>query len=291
MTKTCDGEGAGAVVGVGEELGDALAVGVGLAVGCTAATGVGLGCAAVRAGPQAATAITARIGKAMRLASGRWEFHVRPERGGRITSLRLDGEELLDQGIGVDQPTAKSFVEGGAWGWDEIVPNLEPTDELPDHGEAWRLPWEVLDEGLMRCRGRLVPWELQRRIELDEAVKVAYQYRNVGRSTQLAYWCAHPLFRYESGMEIGAEVPSALGEGASTKVFLPAGSVDHIVLGWSSGKRIAVSWDASLTPDVAIWMCNGDIGGYRQIAVEPATASPVLEPGASFTWWLRITPL
>jgi len=92
-------------------------------------------------------------------------------------------------------------------------------------------------------------------------------------------------------MEIGAEVPSALGEGASTKVFLPAGSVDHIVLGWSSGKRIAVSWDASLTPDVAIWMCNGDIGGYRQIAVEPATASPVLEPGASFAWWLRITPL
>ncbi|TMF69837.1 MAG: hypothetical protein E6I00_00245 [Chloroflexi bacterium] len=136
-----------------------------------------------------------------------------------------------------------------------------------------------------------MPWELQRRIELDDAVKVAYQYRNVGRSTQLAYWCAHPLFRYESGMEIGAEVPSALGEGASTKVFLPAGSVDHIVLGWSSGKRIAVSWDASLTPDVAIWMCNGDIGGYRQIAVEPATASPVLEAGASFAWWLRITPL
>ncbi len=51
MTKTCDGVGAGAVVGfvvvavvgVGEEPGDASAVGVGLAVGCTAATGVGLG--------------------------------------------------------------------------------------------------------------------------------------------------------------------------------------------------------------------------------------------------------
>ncbi len=216
---------------------------------------------------------------------------MRPERGGRIISLRLDGEELLDQGIGVDQPTAKSFVEGGAWGWDEMVPNLEPTGELPDHGEAWRLPWDVLDEGLMRCRGRLLPWELLRRIELDDAVRVAYRYRNTGTEPQLAYWCAHPLFRYEPGMEIGAEVPGTLREGASTKIFLPAGSVDHIVLGWRSGKRIEVRWDATLTPNVAIWMCNGDLGGYRQIAVEPATSSPVLEPGASFAWWLRITPL
>ena len=227
----------------------------------------------------------------MRLASGRWEIHVRPERGGRIISLRLDGEELLDQGIGVDQPTAKSFVEGGAWGWDEMVPNLEPTGELPDHGEAWRLPWDVLEEGSMRCRGRLLPWELQRRIELDDAVRVAYRYRNAGTEPQLAYWCAHPLFRYEPGMEIGAAVPDTLREGASTKIFLPAGSVDRVVLGWRSGKRIEVSWDATLTPDVAIWMCNGDLGGYRQIAVEPATSSPVLEPGASFEWWLRITPL
>src|SRR2546430_17245920 len=83
----------------------------------------------------------------MRVASRRWEIEVRPERGGRITSVRLDGEELLDQGIGVDQPTANGFVEGGAWGWDEMVPNVEPTETLPDHGEAWRLPWGVTRRG------------------------------------------------------------------------------------------------------------------------------------------------
>ena len=81
------------VAGVEDELGDASDVGSGLAVGCTAATGVGLGWAAVRAGPQAATAIRASIGAAMKLASKRWEMDVRPERGGRISSLRLDGEE------------------------------------------------------------------------------------------------------------------------------------------------------------------------------------------------------
>ena len=95
---------------------------------------------------------------------------MRPERGGRITSLRLDGEELLDQGIGVDQPTANGFVEGGAFGWDEMVPTVEATDMLPDHGEAWRLPWQTLRrapaEVSMRCRGRVVPWELTRSVYL-----------------------------------------------------------------------------------------------------------------------------
>src|SRR3989442_13041710 len=84
----------------------------------------------------------------MRLRGGPWEMEVRPERGGRITSLRLAGEELLDQGIGVDDHSAEGFVAGGAWGWDEMVPNVEAASypgpgpfegvELPDHGEAWR---------------------------------------------------------------------------------------------------------------------------------------------------------
>ena len=216
----------------------------------------------------------------LRMATGRWEMEIRPERGGRITSLRLDGDELLDQGIGVDQPTAKGFVEGGAFGWDEMVPNLQPTGSLPDHGEAWRLPWEVMGEGVMSCRGRLVPWELQRTIMLGESVDVAYVYRNVGEAPHAAYWCAHPLFKYQPVMDVGVD------EGASTKIFLARGSVDRMRVG-----KVELSWDPAKTPDVAIWLCNGDLGGYRQVAVEPATASPILAPGASLSWWLRITPV
>src|SRR5579864_6232228 len=160
---------------------------------------------------------TATIAAPMRLRSARWELEVIPERGGRIASLRLDGEELLDQGIGVDQPTAKGFVEGGAWGWDEMVPNLEPTDTLPDHGEAWRVPWTVVARSGasvgMSCEGRLVPWRLGRRILLGRDVEVLYSYRNVGSEPHCAYWCAHPLFRYEAAMEIGADVPRTLAEG------------------------------------------------------------------------------
>src|SRR5216684_7896568 len=102
----------------------------------------------------------------MLLRSSLWELEVRPE-----------------QGIGIDEPGAAGFVEGGAFGWDEMVPTVDATDSLPDHGEAWRLPWEVVAQDaasvLMRCAGRLVPWELMRRIELDEhRVRVSYTYRN-----------------------------------------------------------------------------------------------------------------
>jgi len=230
----------------------------------------------------------------MRLASKRWEIEVRPERGGRITSVRLDGEELLDQGIGVDQPTANGFVEGGAWGWDEMVPNLEATDSLPDHGEAWRLPWTVVassaDRVGMSCDGRLVPWRLERRVSLDESVAVSYRYTNVGDEPHGAYWCAHPLFRYEPDLDVSVDVPRP-ADGQSGKAFLPSRSVEQVQLRWRSGKEIEVSWDSSLTPEVAVWVCNGDLGGYRQIAIEPATASPTLPSGSSLTWWLRITPL
>ncbi|MHB8588876.1 MAG: hypothetical protein ACYDA0_08505 [Candidatus Dormibacteraceae bacterium] len=242
----------------------------------------------------------------MKFLKGSWELVVRPERGGRITSLRLDGEELLEQGIGIDDPHAVGFVEGGAWGWDEMVPTLDATESLPDHGEAWRLPWEVIaasgGSSVMRCTGRVVPWELSRRIELDgDRVRVSYAYTNRGPEPQSAYWCAHPLFRFESGMEIG--LPGGvelaqLADGTSTKFFLAPGSIDRVRLGWRSGAAIELAWDAGLTPYVGVWACNGDLGGYRQVAVEPSTGgndrpdpaapAPWLEPGERLEWWLEV---
>jgi len=155
--------------------------------------GDGLGRVAVRFGTQAESKQSANAGArrdltspdttirgGVRLQRGPWEVKFRPERGGRITSIRLRGDELLDQGIGVDDPTATGFVAAGAAGWDEMVPNIDVSRypgsgpygglELPDHGEAWRLPWSVIDETAMEVSGRLLPWKLARRIVLrDEA--------------------------------------------------------------------------------------------------------------------------
>ncbi len=240
----------------------------------------------------------------VRLTAKQWEMAIQPERGGRITSLRLDGEELLDQGIGVDQPTAKGFVEAGARGWDEMVPNVDPTDTLPDHGEAWRLPWEVIflnrENNLMRCKGRVVPWELHRHVLHRRGIEIHYTYRNLGSTPHLAYWCAHPLFKFEAGMEVDLRLPQ-VAEGRSAKVFLPKGEVDHVRLRWASGRGIDMSWDPALTPYVGIWVCNGDLGGYRHIAIEPATGGndrpdplappPLLAPGETFEWWIQIRAL
>jgi galactose mutarotase-like enzyme len=252
----------------------------------------------------------------VKLLGGPWELSANPVRGGRIISVRLRGIELLDQGIGVDDPDADDFVAAGAFGWDEMVPHVDASSypgtgalagiPLPDHGEAWRVPWAVLevdaDAGSMECVGRVLPWRLQRRISLtDTAVRVHYTYRNEGAHPILAYWCAHPLFRYESGMQIEVEGGSALAslaEGTSSKRFLRRGSVDRVRLSWQSGPSIEMAWDAGVTPYVGIWACNGDLGGYRQIAIEPATGGadrphlatppPLLDPGGELAWWIEI---
>lgn len=255
----------------------------------------------------------------MRLLGGPWDLTVNPDRGGRISSLRLRGEELLDQGIGAGDPDAEDFVAAGASGWDEMVPNVDASTypgsgpwagiQLPDHGEAWRMPWSVLEQSAgsasMECNGSVLPWRLRRQLVLTErAVRVDYTYCNEGAHPLYAYWCAHPLFRYEAGMEIGVEggdLLAGLAEGTSIKRFLRRESVDRVRLSWSSGTAIEIAWDRHVTPYVGVWACNGDLGGYRQVAIEPATGGadrphlaappPLLEPAGELRWWLEIKTL
>ena len=157
-----------------------------------------------------------------------------------------------------------------------MVPTVEATGSLPDHGEAWRVPWEVVATGesecVMRAEGHAVPWRLERRIELGDVVRASYSLSNGGATEIPGYWCAHPLFRYEAGMEI--DIGSRLmgfAEGKSGKFFMPRGEIDHAGLRWRGGQAIEIAWDREATPYCGIWICNGDLGGYRQVAIEPAT--------------------
>lgn len=260
------------------------------------------------------TPLDTTIQGAVRLRGGPWEMEIRPERGGRITSLRLAGEELLDQGIGVDDPSGEGFVASGAWGWDEMVPCVEAARypgpgpfsgaELPDHGEAWRLAWTVMaktpSSAAMSCSGRVLPWCLRRRVELGKhAVRLTYSYRNNGSAPLLAYWCAHPLFRYEPDMQVEAGSPVPRPEPrTSKKVFLRRGLADSARLEWKSGSAVVIAWDKLVTPYVGVWVCNGDLGGYHHIAIEPATGGgdrphlavppPLLAPGEELDWWLEV---
>jgi hypothetical protein len=250
----------------------------------------------------------------VKLLGAPWDLSVNLQRGGRITSLRLDGHELLDQGIGIDEPSHHNFVKAGAWGWDEMVPTVDPARypgpgawagvELPDHGEAWRLPWSLLEattsSATMECTGAALPWRLRRRIELmTRAVRVEYSYGNYGEHAMYAYWCSHILFRYEAGMVVeGVDGFAPPPPGTSSKLHLRPGSTSSAGLAWSDGAAIEMAWDSTLTPYVGVWACDGDLGGYHQIAIEastggsdhpdPSAPPPVLEPGKQLTWWLEI---
>lgn len=296
---------------VGPALGDGAALGRTAVAG---ALGLGESCAACpreHAATSRQVAITtATIRAVLALKGGRWDAAVTPERGGRIASLRLDGAELLDLGIGVNQPTATNFVEGGAWGWDELVPTVDQCAwdgvALPDHGEAWRLPWRVESASdsscAMSCEGRLLPWRLERRIILGSEVRAEYRLSNLGPADLPGYWCSHALFRYEADMEVdvGARL-TQFAEGRSGKLFIPAGTVGRARLRWRPGPAIELSWDPKVAPHCAVWICNGDLGGYHQVAIEPATGGgdrpdsdqppPILASGESLSWWLEIRAL
>jgi galactose mutarotase-like enzyme len=242
----------------------------------------------------------------VRLHAGGWALEIR-ERGGRVTSLKHDGRELLDQGVGVDDPDAEGFVEAGAFGWDELVPTVDRTETFPDHGEAWRLLWRTDRQSdsacQMSCDGRLLPWRLERTIELTgEGLRADYSMRNTGDRALPGYWCSHILWRYEAGMEVDVgEKLMAFAEGKSAKFFLPKGSVDRARLRWRDGAGVQLLWDAAAAPHCGVWICNGDLGGYRQVAIEPATGGgdrpdsdeppPALRAGESLSWWLEIRPL
>jgi hypothetical protein len=140
---------------------------------------------------------------------------------------------------------------------------------------------------------------LERRIEVGENVRASYRLSNAGAVEVPAYWCSHVLFRYEEGVEIDVGVKlMRFARGKSGKFFLPPGSIDRARLRWPGGAAVEVAWDAGRTPHCGIWISNGDLGGYRQMAIEPATGGgdrpdsdeppPLLAPGASIDWWLEI---
>ena len=111
-------------------------------------------------------------------------------------------------------------------GWDEMFPTIigcpypGPGEyhgvALPDHGEAWTLPWDVqqgaANELVMRYSGRALPYEFQRSISLgqDGTLTFAYQVRNLGPDPIDYLWAAHPQFKCQPGTRI--QLPEAVRE-------------------------------------------------------------------------------
>ena len=152
-------------------------------------------------------------------------IEILPSCGGKIRSLtsRASGRQWLwhNPFLGLRRPRyGDSYVatlDNG--GWDEIFPSVAPCRVrlsegsewiVPDHGDIVALPAMIRRPDpqslITTTRGRCADFEFEREIRLDgNRVELNYSATNTGSDPFPFLWCAHPLFRFEAGMEIDLE--------------------------------------------------------------------------------------
>jgi hypothetical protein len=146
-----------------------------------------------------------------------------PEAGGKIVSLfdkRGDREWLVTPAQSNPfraWPYGTEYNPNQCGGWDEMFPTIlacaYPGEgpyfgaELPDHGEAWTLPWS--DAGstggqiALELTGRALPYRLRRSLTLHgDSMRMGYTLENCGAAAFAYLWAAHPQFACEPGARI-----------------------------------------------------------------------------------------
>jgi galactose mutarotase-like enzyme len=147
------------------------------------------------------------------ITAGDCSITVMPALGGKIASLRIGSHELLHAPLHPYGPRNQtmSFSEGDASGWDECLPSVAECAiateaglaAVPDHGDLWRVPWQVLetssDSVTMRAQCFSLPLELTRSMILSETptgwkLQSLYSLTSLGAYAVPWSWVAHPLF-------------------------------------------------------------------------------------------------
>lgn len=139
-----------------------------------------------------------------------------PVMGAKIVSLR-DKRGGLEWIVGpvpgrpVKPATyAAPFTKQDMAGWDEMFPTIIACPypgpgplsgaPLPDHGEAWSLPWAVAKtangELALTLRGRALPYRLTRAASFvaPDVLTLRYTLENLGDAPMPYIWAAHPQF-------------------------------------------------------------------------------------------------
>ena len=170
--------------------------------------------------------VTAQTGllDSMVLRAGDCSLTIFPALGGKIGSLLVNGHELLQTPL---KPYAArtrimAFADGDASGWDECLPSVADclvelagmatgSAAVPDHGDLWRVPWEVLsansDSALMRADCFSLPLRLTRSTLLSETetgwrIQLLYSLTNMTAHLLPWAWSAHPGFASAAGDRI-----------------------------------------------------------------------------------------
>jgi len=155
------------------------------------------------------------------IRAGECALSLIPSLGGKLASLRVGQEELLQAPLNPYAPRTQTmgFAEADASGWDECLPSVAECTlkteagqaQIPDHGDLWRIPWQVLqttaDSATLRANCFSLPLQLTRSVILSETasgwqLQLLYSLTNLGAYSIPWSWAAHPLFSSESGDRI-----------------------------------------------------------------------------------------
>lgn len=155
------------------------------------------------------------------ICAGECSVTFAPSLGGKIASILVKGQELLQAPLApaVPRTPTMSFEESDASGWDECLPSVAACQlatasgnvSIPDHGDLWRVPWQVLDSGpgsvFLRGECFSLPLALERTATLTESqngwhLELDYTLTNTGDVAAPWSWSAHPLFATEQGDQI-----------------------------------------------------------------------------------------
>ncbi len=145
-----------------------------------------------------------------------------PELGSKLVSLKdkETGRELFFQRkveqLVLPEPR-DSFLNYDVSGFDEMFPTIDPCiypvsgvyqgRQLPDHGEVWYLPWDVLimgEEVRLRVEGELLPYTLEKRISFKDShtLRIDYLLTNLGEEEFSYIWAMHGLVQCEPNLEL-----------------------------------------------------------------------------------------
>lgn len=248
----------------------------------------------------------------MRLRNDDLQVDILPEVGGKVVSLKRvrTGTEFLlappdpSRPYPFDVPGAP-FTAFDMSGFDECFPTVgacasprsgRGPQSLPDHGELWSRPWEVVEHGehvmTLRISSTHLPCTLERTLRLDGPVLEARYTLTNQQSAPLPYlWSAHPLLACDEGDGVwlppsvsgacveyshddrlgprGSAVDaSALGDllrhlapgppARAEKLFIEGLEVGHAALvRRARGEVLHVRFDLGDISGLGLWVCQG----------------------------------
>ncbi len=195
---------------------------------------------------------------------------LQPAFGGKVASIQIRGNELLQTPLAPVEPRNRTmtFDAGDASGWDEclpsvadcVVPTASGPAHVPDHGDLWRVAWDVVktDAASATLRGQCfsLPLTLERTLALSPLangtrLEASYKLTNTGAHPAPWSWAAHTLYATQPGDTV--ELPE---------------SIETLRLEGSGGNRLGKGGDTVAWPLARL--ANGGDTDLR-VAQDPST--------------------